>query len=518
MVNDFFTQDLFVASPLTGVQPARAKRSASLRMYRRFPNLRHDRIIPAARLFVDPAGWEAGDTAGLETCDTADGEPRGGWKRRAIAGRLPGSKAAPRPYSPSAMSRRLCVAFMAYWFAMLAAACAVEPSSNEPAPFLRYRDATLAYRGVESDFTNLTEIRIGWFGPHGLTNGAASAPWWAASLAVREANEQGGCHGMPFRLVPRWAIDPWGTGVSQLARMVYDEQPLALLGSVDSASTHLAEQVVAKANLPLVSPICTDKSVTLAGVSWMFSCAPTDDAIARVLVAEVLASLQRGSSKLALLAGTDHESRMIAREVTREFTRQGHPPDFRFEVAAGALDLTRQMAALRESRPDTVVVLAGAEDAARLVVAVRDQLPSAMLFGGPSFGRTRFRELAGPAAEGARFPLLFLPEPADATTERFVNRFLSEHQCPPDYTAALTYDATRLLIEAIGRAGPNRARLREALALGSPASGMAGRIRFDGTGQNIDGRVCVGTIRKGAIILLTKPATMEHALNQNAQP
>ena len=418
----------------------------------------------------------------------------------------------------SAMIWRLCLGIATYWFTALTGACAVEPSSSGPEPFLRYRDTTLEYNGVESDFTNLTEIRIGWFGPHDPTNGVASAPWWAASLAVREANEQGGYQGLPFRLVPRWAVDPWGSGVSQLTRMVYDEQPLALLGSMDSATTHLAEQVVAKANLPLVSPISTDKSVTLAGVSWMFSCAPTDDAIARVLVANVLDLPQRGTSKLALLTGIDHESRMIAREVMREFTRHGQPPDFRFEVAAGAHDITRQMAALQESRPGMVMILAGAEEAARLVLAVRQQLPSTMIFGGQSFGLIRFQQLAGTAAEGARFPLLFFPEPADAAADRFIDRFTNEHQSPPDYTAALTYDATRLLIEAIHRAGPNRARIREALTRLSPWPGMAGRIRFDGTGQNIDGRVCVGTIRKGAIILLTKPATMEHALNQNAQP
>ena len=292
--------------------------------------------------------------------------------------------------------------------------------------------------------------------------------------------------------------------------MVYDEQPLALLGSIDSAATHLAEQVVAKANLPLVSSISTDKSVNLAGVSWMFSCAPADDSIARVLVADVLDSLQRGTSKLALLTCTDHESRMIAREVMREFARHGHPPDFRFEVAAGALDITRQMAALRESRPSTVMILAGVEDAARLVVAVRDQLPSAVLFGSQSFSLTRFQQLAGQAAEGARFPLLFLPNQADAAAERFIDRFTKEHQCTPDYTAAITYDATCLLLEAIRRAGPNRARIREALAQLSPWPGIAGQIHFDGTGQNINSNVCVGTIRNGAIISSTKPATLKH--------
>jgi len=92
MVNDFFTPDLFLARPFTGVQPAHLGASrvttgfanpaivapasksrrvglnetvASLRMYRRFPNLpyrrfpnlRNVRIIPAARLFVRSAGW-----------------------------------------------------------------------------------------------------------------------------------------------------------------------------------------------------------------------------------------------------------------------------------------------------------------------------------------------------------------------------------------------------------------------------------------------------------------------------
>jgi hypothetical protein len=42
--------------------------------YRRFPNLRKVRILPTARLFARPAGWEAKDTAGLETCGTMDGE------------------------------------------------------------------------------------------------------------------------------------------------------------------------------------------------------------------------------------------------------------------------------------------------------------------------------------------------------------------------------------------------------------------------------------------------------------
>jgi branched-chain amino acid transport system substrate-binding protein len=426
-------------------------------------------------------------------------------------------------------------------------------------PFLRLREATLGYHGPDDELTNLTEIRIGWFGPTNLNDPLTGDLWWAANFAIHEANEQGGClwnselRSLPFRLIPRWAVDPWGTGVSQLTRMVYDEQPLALLGSVDSATTHLAEQVVAKANLPLVSPIATDKSITLAGVSWMFSCAPSDAAIARVLVDDVLARLKDGASsparssrreealtslggdgkgnrslltsaatskktRLALLACTDHESRMTTREVLKELSWRGRQPDFRFDVPTGGAVIAQQMSALEASRPAAVVIIAGAEDAARLVQAVKARVPAAALFGSQSFGRRRFLQLAGQTAEGVRFPLLFAPTAADTNAARFTGRFTAEHHRQPDYTAALTYDATRLLLEAIRRAGPNRARIREALMHLSPWSGIAGPIHFDGTGQNTRSNVCLGTIEAGAVVPLASQETISQTAQHTVKP
>ena len=408
---------------------------------------------------------------------------------------------------------------------MLAVGHGLSPASG---PFHHFRETTLDYHGPAADFTNLTEIRIGWFGPTNLDDPLTGDLWWAANRAVQEANESNAerarrnpeFRDLPFRLVPRWAANPWGTGVAQLTRMVYDEQPLALIGSVDSAATHLAEQVAAKANLPLVSPVATDPSVTLAGVPWMFACAPSDKAIARVLVSDILAALPPGGTRngdvriqqaepdaghvqpaaagqgcqLALLTGTDHESRMTAREVVRELSRRGRLPDFRFEVTPGA-ERAGHLQELAAARPAIVLVVAGTEEAARWVIAVREAVPAAHIFGSQSAGRTRFRELAGPAAEGVRFPLLSTADPGDAGYARFAGRFEAERGGTPDGQAVVTYDATCLLIEAIRQAGPNRARIRERLTQLSPWPGLAGLIQFDGTGQNSRTNLGLGTIR-----------------------
>jgi branched-chain amino acid transport system substrate-binding protein len=287
--------------------------------------------------------------------------------------------------------------------------------------------------------------------------------------------------------------------------MVYDEEPLALIGSVDSASTHLAEQVVAKANLPLVSPITTDQSVTLAGVSWMFSCAPADDVIARVLVDGVLAELAgaAGGARMqsaALFSSTDHQSRMTAGEVLREFSRHGRLPDFRYEVSPGTADITRQLEAVAGAGPCVVIIIADAADSARLLRSVRTMIPGTAVFGGPAMGRSRFLELAGPAAEGVRFPVLSGPDPGDRDYARFADRFWVERGGTPDYAAVLVYDATRLLLEAVRRAGSNRVRIREALLELSPWRGLAGPIQFDGTGQNTRANLRLGTIRNGMVV------------------
>jgi branched-chain amino acid transport system substrate-binding protein len=392
-------------------------------------------------------------------------------------------------------------------------------NSGSNKPFLRLRDTTLGYHGPSSDFTNITEIRVGWFGPTNLDDPLNGDLWWSANWAIQEANKSGrlsaqsSFHSLPFRLIPCWSVDPWGTGVSQLTRMVYQEQPLALLGSVDSASTHLAEQIAAKANLPLLSPVATDKSITLAGVSWMFCCAPSDPAIARTLVDGMVATRD---GRLALITCTDHESRMTAREVLREMARRSRMPDLRLEVVPGAAALKAQLDALSKARPATLVVVAGPEDAARIVRAVHNlflqehqaqHFPVAV-FGTHTMSRQRFRELAGAAAEGVHFPLLLQPHSANTATGLFVDTFTQSRGHAPDYAAVLAYDATRLLIEAVRRAGPNRARIRDTLAQLSPWSGLAGEIHFDGTGQNTRSDLLMGTIRDGALMPLgaAKPA------------
>lgn len=399
--------------------------------------------------------------------------------------------------------------------AMDDAARKAEGGTGAQSPYSRLRDSTLHYHGPSEDESGLSEYRIGWFGPNDTEDPLTGDLWFAANLALADANNAtaagtGTTSALPFRFVPCWSTDVWGSGASQLARMVYDEKPLALIGSVDSAATHLAEQIVAKAQLPLVSPVATDPSLTLAGVSWMFSCAPSDDALARALVDAVFgpsaagptepASVAVRHTSLILLSTTDHESRMTQRSVVRECSRRGLLPAMHLEIEPGTADLAAQMRAAAAAKPSAVLVVAGVEDAARITHAVRAALGPVEIFGGPSFARHRFRFEAGAAAEGVVFPLLYPVDRSDPVATDFADRFTAARGYPPDYAAAQAFDATRMLTAALRRAGPNRARVREALIALSPWAGIAGPIDFDGTGQNRHAALTLGTIRAGKVV------------------
>jgi ABC-type branched-subunit amino acid transport system substrate-binding protein len=156
------------------------------------------------------------------------------------------------------------------------------------------------------------------------------------------------------------------------------------------------------------------------------------------------------------------------------------------------------------------VIVAGAEDSARFLLAVRQDYQadasfnqhSLTVYGAPAMGRARFVELAGASAEGVRFPLLACPDAADSRAATFIANFLRARGRRPDYAALLMHDGTRLLTEAIQRAGPNRARIREALAQCSPWVGVGGPVHFDGTGQNTVANLRMATIHNGAIASL----------------
>ena len=333
------------------------------------------------------------------------------------------------------------------------------PGRDEPAP------------------VGLTEVRIGFFGPSDPSHPDGGTIWQGASRAIEEANRAGGYRGLPFRLVSRWSDNPWRAGAAHVVRLAYEDQVWAIVGGIDGPTTHLAEQVVAKALLTLVSPASTDRSVNLAGVPWMFSCMPGDDLLAAVLV-----QAMAGEKDVTLISATDHDSRAFTAELKKAMASRGLTPAFHVEFDPGK---DAAEAATRAKGASAVALVAGPADSVRFLSALHASGFGGRIYAGPWVARLT----ALGAAEGVVFPF-----PLESLPEGF-----------PDYAAVYAYDAANLVIAAIRKAGLNRVRIYDAMRELSPSTGASGVIRFDALGRSAH-PVRLATVRGGRVITLTPSA------------
>jgi branched-chain amino acid transport system substrate-binding protein len=336
------------------------------------------------------------------------------------------------------------------------------------------------------------EVPIGYFGPADPNHPVGGTIWQGTTLAIEEANQEGGYQGHPFRLVQGWDENPWSGGPATVVHMAYKEKVWAIIGSIDGTSTHLAEQVVAKARLALIDPASTDKTVNAANVAWMFSCMPSDQALMAVLAKAVL---ETEPASYILASSTDHDSRVMTEEFLSFAARQRSRPQRHLQFHHGSWRIPELAGQIVESGVRVVVVLAGATDSAAMVRELRKADTDLLIFGGPAMARRTFLEKAGAAAEGVRFPN---PLKTSAAAGEFSKRFTARYGMPPDSAAFHAYDAARLLTAAIRKAGLDRGRISDAVRDVSPWEGVGGTIQWDERGRNSRNAQLV-TILGGAV-------------------
>ena len=358
------------------------------------------------------------------------------------------------------------------------------------------------------------EIRIGYFGPSDPSHPDGGDMWVGAAMALEEANSAGGFHGKPFRFCSGWSENPWGSGVVAVTRMAYREKVWAIVGSINGPATHLAEQVVAKARLVLISPGSTDKSVNQAHVPWAFTCVPGDDAAAPVVVRAFLefvgdAGKREARAPFVVLCADDHDSHLFFVELSKNLKRYRLIAKYEFEFPKDSQDLTCLVRRTLEAAPNAVFVVASAHQSALVVKGLRGSGFKGRIFGGPAFGRSRFLEEAGRSAEGVFFPLLYLPGDPPGS---FVRRFRDKTGRDPDYAAVYSYDAVKLLTAAIRKAGLDREGIRKAVRDLSPWRGESGQIRWSPVGANLK-PVRLGTVREGRIRKIDYPCATREVRN-----
>jgi ABC-type branched-subunit amino acid transport system substrate-binding protein len=117
---------------------------------------------------------------------------------------------------------------------------------------------------------------------------------------------------------------------------------------------------------------------------------------------------------------------------------------------------------------------------------------------------------AGTAADGLEIVYPYDLNRDDPSYLAFKQSFEQKFQAPPDAFASLAYDAMRILLDAVCRAGLNRGRIRDALYGLENFRGVTGEMRFDPNAKNIM-PLYLGTVRGGKVEFRRYPMQMPYA-------
>jgi branched-chain amino acid transport system substrate-binding protein len=370
---------------------------------------------------------------------------------------------------------------------------------------------------------NLTEVRIGFFGPieHNPEQAFGLRMLHGAQLAVEEANARGGYGGTPFKLMlhndyDNWQAkavygedrptDPtiWGSASNEVVKMVYDDQDWAIFGSISSESTHIALRVSLKAETPIVNSASTDPTIPETYIPWYFTVLQDDRVQGLTLARHIYTDL--GLKRVALLRINSRYGRFGVLKFRDASRRLGHPVVIEQKFMPGDTDFTRALKIIQSSRADAIVLWTDEIPAANILKQMKALGMKQRVFG--SY-RTLGPELlagAGDAAEGFQAVFPYDPTRNDPKWLDFNTRFEARFHEKPEQFASLAYDAMNALLDSICKAGLNRARIHDALANIEQSDGVTGHMVFDPNQKNV-APMYLGTVHNGSISY--RVATME---------
>lgn len=346
-----------------------------------------------------------------------------------------------------------------------------------------------SYRGPGRDRPvnpALTEIRLGLIATlEGRGSEIGRSMRDGIILALEEANQDGGAHGLPFRLLERNDQGPWGASSNEMARLTLEDEVWAVFGSAEAASVHIALRVALKTRTPVISTGCSDPTLTETGIPWIVRTFPDDRQNAYRLAHTIYR--EQNQRRVAVVRVNDKYGRMGVQEFIEASVRLGRPPPLEIRFPPGETDFAAQIRRVAGSGADAVCFWGQAEEGGHFVRQLRQAGIDWPLYGCDLLVSPRFLELAGKAAEGAVLTTPWNREREGPRFARFQQAFQTRFVRPPDAFAAYGYDGARLVVAAIRSAGLNRPRIRDQLYEPSVFEGVVGTVQLDASRNNVTG-------------------------------
>jgi branched-chain amino acid transport system substrate-binding protein len=322
-------------------------------------------------------------------------------------------------------------------------------------------------------------IQVGFFGAlTGPTATFALSGKNGSALAADQINTAGGVLGKRVEFVVEDDRGEASEAASAVSKLITRDHVVALIGENASSRTLAAAPIAQSYGVPIISPSSTNVEVTKKG-DYVFRVCFIDSYQGGVLSSFAFRTLNARTAAILVDARNDY-SVGLAAAFRQGFEKEGGRIVGEMKYAEGDSDFSAQLTAIRALHPDVLVVPGYYTDAGLVARQAKSLGVGATLLGADGWDSPKLAEIGGPAVEGSYFSNHYSVDDPSPAVRRFVDAYHKRYGADPDSIAALSYDAVRLLADAIRRAGSTEGkRVRDALAETKDFEGVTGRITMD---------------------------------------
>jgi len=349
---------------------------------------------------------------------------------------------------------------------------------------------TIAFSGCTKK-TNENEILIGSYSSNtGATATFGVFQMRGIEMAVEEINAAGGINGKKIKHINYDNKSDNDETLAVVNRLVSQDKVVAIIGEATSGRSKIGAQIAQQNKIPMLTSSATNPDVTKVG-NYIFRACFIDPFQGQVMAKFMIENLKL--KKAAVLRDVKNDYSVGLSDVFKEeLKKMGGEIVDDIAYQEGDIDFKSQLTSIKTKNPDVIFVPGYYNEVALLAKQLKEMGMKQILLGGDGWSSPKLYEIAKDAMNGHYFSNHYTTESTDPKTVQFVKNFKAKYNEDADVMAALAYDATYMMVEAIKNAKEiTPDAIRDGLARIKDFKGVTGNITMNDNRDAIKSAVVV---------------------------
>ena len=300
-------------------------------------------------------------------------------------------------------------------------------------------------------------------------------------LAIDEANEAGGINGKKIELVSVDDKSEAAESINAATKLISDDDVKVIVGPATTGLVLAETQTATDAKVPIIAPCATSPEATVENGKvkpYVFRSCFIDPQQGEVMATFASKELKAKTAVIYVDNSSDY-SKNLGKVFKEKFEAAGGKVVMEEAFLQKDQDFKATLTKLKTANADVMFVPAYYEEVGKIVKQAREMGINSAILGTDGWDDTKVVDIAGADALNNTFFSTHYSE-KDAEVQGFIEAYKKKYNHAPNVFAALGYDAGKMLVDALKRAGSSDTeKIREALEATKDLKVGTGTISMD---------------------------------------